>query len=69
MDKLTKAVTNNGYIRIYALNARDTVQQAADFQGALPLGTAALGRLMCGGLMMGGEAVLDLARRAKEEVK
>ena len=23
----------------------------------------------CGGLMMGGEAVLDLARRAKEEVK
>ena len=53
MDKLTKAVTNNGYIRIYALNARDTVQQAADFQGALPLGTAALGRLMCGGLMMG----------------
>ena len=23
----------------------------------------------CGGLMMGGEAVLDLVRRAKEEVK
>lgn len=53
MDRLTKAVTNNGYIRIYALNARETVQRASEYQGAMPLGTAALGRLMCGAVMMG----------------
>lgn len=53
MDKLTKAITNNGYIRIYALNARETVQKAHEYQGTMPLGTAALGRLMCGALMLG----------------
>ncbi len=52
-DKLTKAVTKNGFIRIYAVNSKNTIEKARNFHNTLPLGTAALGRLMTGGLLMG----------------
>lgn len=52
-DKLTKAVTKNGYIRIYAVNARETVETARKYHSMMPLATAALGRLISGGLLMG----------------
>lgn len=53
MDKLTKAVTKGGMIRIYAVNAKETVETARQYHGATPLATAALGRLLSGGLLMG----------------
>lgn len=53
MDILTKAVTKNGFIRIYAVNSRETVETARKYHNTLPLGTAALGRLLTGGLLMG----------------
>ena len=52
-DKLTKAVTRNGFIRIYAVNSKNTVEQARKYHSMAPLGTAALGRLLTGGLLMG----------------
>lgn len=53
MDKLTKAVTRNGFIRIYAVNSKNTVETAREYHSTSPLGTAALGRLLTGGLLMG----------------
>lgn len=53
MDKLTKAVTKNGYIRVYAVNSRETAETARKYHNTMPLGTAALGRLLTGGLLMG----------------
>lgn len=52
-DKLTKAVTKNGLIRIYAVNSKNIVQAAHDFHKTLPLATAALGRLLTGAVIMG----------------
>lgn len=52
-DKLTKAVTKNGLIRIYAVNSKNIVQSAHDFHKTLPLATAALGRLLTGAVIMG----------------
>lgn len=53
MDKLTKAVTNNGFIRIYAVNSKETVNMAQKFHKMMPLATAALGRLLTGAMLMG----------------
>ncbi len=52
-DILTKAVTKNGLIRIYAVNSKNTVQTAQNFHKTLPLATAALGRLLTGAILMG----------------
>ncbi len=53
MDKITKAVTKNGLIRIYAVNTKETVNKAQMFHQTTPLATAALGRLLTGALLMG----------------
>ncbi|MBR5614547.1 MAG: Hsp33 family molecular chaperone HslO [Clostridia bacterium] len=52
-DKLTKAVTSNGLIRIYAVNSKDIADTAQKFHNTMPLGTAALGRLLTGAVLMG----------------
>lgn len=52
-DILTKAVTKNGFIRIYAVNSKEIAEQARQFHNTLPLGTAALGRLLTGAVLMG----------------
>lgn len=52
-DKLTKAVTTNGLIRIYAVNSKNTVERARLFHNTPPLATAALGRLLTGAQLMG----------------
>ena len=52
-DLLTKAVTRNGYIRIYAVNTKNIVQAAQTYHKTLPLATAALGRLITGAVIMG----------------
>ncbi|MBQ2931933.1 MAG: Hsp33 family molecular chaperone HslO [Clostridia bacterium] len=52
-DKLTRAVTKNGFIRIFAVNSKNIVQAAHDYHKTLPLATAALGRLLTGAVIMG----------------
>ena len=52
-DILTKAVTKNGLIRIYAVNSKNIVGAAQDYHKTLPLATAALGRLLTGATLMG----------------
>ncbi len=52
-DKLTKAVTKNGLIRIYAVNSKNIAEDARKFHSTMPLGTAALGRLLTGAVLMG----------------
>ncbi len=52
-DILTKAVTKNGLIRIYAVNSKNIVQAAQSYHNTLPLATAALGRLLTGAVLMG----------------
>ncbi len=54
MDKITKAVTKGGLIRIYAVNSKETVEKARELHQTSPLASAALGRLMTGGLLIGG---------------
>ena len=52
-DKLTKAVTKNGLIRIYAVNSKGIAEAARKFHSTMPTGTAALGRLLTGAVLMG----------------
>lgn len=52
-DKLTKAVTKNGLIRIYAVNSKGIVEAAHNYHKTLPLASAALGRLLTGATLMG----------------
>ncbi len=52
-DILTKAVTKNGLIRIYAVNSKNIVGAAQSYHQTLPLATAALGRLLTGATLMG----------------
>lgn len=52
-DVLTKAVTKNGLIRIYAVNSKNIVGAMQSYHKTLPLATAALGRLLTGATLMG----------------
>lgn len=52
-DHMVRGTAANGMIRAFALTAKKTVQTASDKHHTSPLVTAALGRLMMGGLMMG----------------
>ena len=52
-DHIVRGTAANGMIRAFAITARRTVQTAHENHGTSPLVSAALGRLMMGGLMMG----------------
>lgn len=53
MDKLIKAITKDGFLRVYAVETTETVNTAQKFHTLSPVCCAALGRLMTAGLMMG----------------
>ncbi len=53
MDRLTKAVTHDGFMRIYFVNCRETVEQARIFHNLSPVASAALGRTLAAGQLMG----------------
>lgn len=53
MDKLTKAVTRDGFMRIYFVSCRDTVEQARVYHNLSPLASAALGRTLAAASLMG----------------
>ena len=52
-DYLVRGTAADGMVRAFALSARQTVQTARDCHHTSPVATAALGRLLMGGLMMG----------------
>lgn len=52
-DHIVRGTAAGGQVRALALTARGTVEEAHVRHSASPLVTAALGRLMMGGLMMG----------------
>jgi molecular chaperone Hsp33 len=52
-DHIVRGTAADGLIRAVAITARQTVQAARDNHNSSPLVTAALGRLMMGGQMMG----------------
>ena len=53
MDKLTKAVTKDGFMRIYFANCRETVEKARRYHDLSPLASAALGRTLVSGHLLG----------------
>ena len=53
MDYIVRATAANNQIRAFAINARDLVETARKHHNTSPVATAALGRLMSGGAMMG----------------
>lgn len=55
MDRLIKAVTTNGMLRIFAVTTKDTVNTAQKLHGLYPVASAALGRMLSAGLMMGAD--------------
>ena len=68
MDKLTKAVTKDGFIRIYAVNSKETVAEAQKIHQASPVVTAALGRTLTGAMLMGAmqkDENIDLTLQVK----
>lgn len=52
-DKLAVALTDNGALRIYAAVTTDLVSEAQRIHKTLPLATAALGRTLTAGAMIG----------------
>ena len=53
MDRILRATAGNGYIKMSAVSARDTVQRAKDIQCCTPTTAAALGRTLCAASMLG----------------
>jgi len=53
MDKLIKAISDDGQIRAYFISSRALVQKAADIHNTTKVTTAALGRLLSAASMMG----------------
>lgn len=53
MDYMIRATAGNNQIRAFAATARDVVEAARQFHNTSPVATAALGRLLTAGGMMG----------------
>lgn len=54
-DILTRAITKDGFFKISAVVSTETAEQARKFHNTMPVATAALGRLLSAGLLMGSE--------------
>lgn len=52
-DYLVRAVSEDGFIRAFACNSRNTVQKARENHNTTPVATASLGRLLTAAAMMG----------------
>ena len=61
-DKLTRAITKDGFFKISAVVSTETVEQSRKLHNSSPVATAALGRLLTAGLLMGGELKEDNAK-------
>mgnify|MGYP000901647249 CR=1 FL=1 len=58
-DKLTRAITKDGFFKISAVVSTETAETARKYHNSSPVATAALGRLLSAGLLMGGELKED----------
>ena len=53
MDYIVRAVDKNKEVRIFAITSRELVEKAREIHNTSPVATAALGRLLSAGAMMG----------------
>ena len=53
MDRILRATAGDGFIKMSAVSAKDTVQRAKDIHGCTPTTAAALGRTLCAASMLG----------------
>lgn len=58
-DYMVRATAMDGEIRAFAVTSKDTVETARQIHGTYPTATAALGRLLSAGLMMGADMKND----------
>ena len=54
-DLLTKAITKDGFFKISVVTSTETAEKARKYHNTTPVVTAALGRLLSVGLIMGAE--------------
>lgn len=54
-DYIIDAISNDGFVGMTAITARDTVQRAHEIHGTTPLASAALGRVLCAAAMIGSD--------------
>ena len=53
MDRILRATAGDGFIKMSAVTARDTVQRAKEIHGCTPTTAAALGRTLCAASILG----------------
>lgn len=53
MDKILRATAAEGFVKMSAISAKETVQRAKDIHHLTPTTSAALGRTLCGASMLG----------------
>lgn len=53
MDRILRATAGDGYVKMSAVYARDTVERARSIHGCSPTASAALGRTLCAASMLG----------------
>lgn len=53
MDRILRATAGNGFIKMSAVSARETVERARSIHGCTPTAAAALGRTLCAASMLG----------------
>ena len=53
MDRIIRATAGDGFVKMSAVSAKDTVQRAKDIHGCTPTTAAALGRTLCAASMLG----------------
>lgn len=61
-DILTRGITKDGFLKISAVVSNETAEAARRYHNSTPVATAALGRLLSAGLLMGGELKEDKAK-------
>ena len=52
-DRLVRAISKDGYVKAVAVSTRDLTERARQIHKTLPVGTAALGRMLAAASMMG----------------
>ena len=53
MDRILRATAGDGFVKMSAVSARDTVQRAKEIHGCTPTTAAALGRTLCAASILG----------------
>lgn len=61
-DILTRAITKDGFLKISVVVSTESCEKAREYHNTSPVATAALGRLLSAGLLMGSELKEDEAK-------